>query len=34
MNKMVSYQLMTLGLSSLSFGLFFGFYHSSLITCR
>ncbi|CUB28807.1 hypothetical protein BN2127_JRS7_03026 [Bacillus subtilis] len=30
MNKMVSYQLMTLGLSSLSFGLLFGFY--SLVT--
>ncbi|MEC1592778.1 UPF0715 family protein [Bacillus spizizenii] len=30
MNKIVSYQLMTLGLSSLSFGLFFGFY--SLVT--
>lgn len=30
MNKMVSYQLMMLGLSSLSFGLLFGFY--SLVT--
>ncbi|MCY7864808.1 hypothetical protein MOB78_06720 [Bacillus spizizenii] len=30
MNKMLSYQLMTLGLSSLSFGLLFGFY--SLVT--